>query len=88
MTMRIKIIKHYKGDKHWFYITTKFLERECVVDYLYKKYRGLISDNFKRIELIDEIEIKGIHDDYPKTLKHLTVNKWDVRDIKDQVIGL
>lgn len=85
--MKTKIVKHYKGDKYWFYVITEYKKRECVVSHLFKNYRANISDDFKRVELIDKIEISGIHENHPKTLNHLTINKWDVKDMEREVLG-
>jgi hypothetical protein len=85
--MKLKIKKNYHRDTYHFYTYINKGVRDLILHFLFKEYKALLSDDFKRIILIDEIIIDGIMNDKPKKLKYLTINKYDVREVEREYLG-
>jgi hypothetical protein len=80
-----KIIKHYHRDKYYFYVMLESGKMDCTVNFLHKSYNARISDDFKRVNLIDNITIYGIMGDKPKQLQYLTIYKYNRNGIQEYV---
>jgi len=86
--MKIKIKINYRRDTYHFYTWIYKGQRNLDVSFLFKTYKGVLSDDFKRIVLTEPIIIDGIMNDKPRVLKHLTINKWDVKEVEREYLGI
>lgn len=84
--MKLRIVKHYHRDTYRFKVDIQG-SHDCSVNCNFKDYKGRISDDYNRVELIEPIHIEGIMGDHPKELTHLTINKYDVRCVQSEITG-